>query len=430
MSVIVFNRRVAVHATTDTPWRPFVIAALLLTVLVGALTGAYDLWNLRVLAQGVPVDHHRAHGLVQSFGFVGLFTVGISLHLAPRFFGAPLPGRRFVRALQIAGITGVVLMALGRLPGLVPGARVLAVLGAAVLAAWLVTWASWVLGLFRSGQAPREPMHRFLGAGACWFALSALTLVAWQLGQTFGGPLSAVPLEAVYAPVIFGGAASWLLGVFLRAGMCTLRLTRPSGAAQQRLFVAWQGAVLTVVVARWCPLGSLDALASLALAAAVGFGAYVLRPWSGPDASDGTLRPRAVQLGLGFAAVFGALELWSALGAAAGVWTPPLLRDATRHAFTLGCVTLLICGFAGRMVPGFLGNALRWRRAYDAGVIALALSAAMRLAQLFSTRGALAAAGASGVLALLGLGLVAAALLVSLRTQHFPFAARAMGRAA
>ena len=60
-----------------------------------------------------------------------------------------------------------------------------------------------------------------------------------------------------------------------------------------------------------------------------------------------------------FLLVFAGLQAWGAVGG------PPLLSDATRHVFTVGVVTLMLFGFAGRMVPGFSGGVLRWVPAYD-----------------------------------------------------------------
>jgi len=416
MNAVAFVRRVAVRPEGGAPWLPFVVTALLSTLTLGALTGALDLWSLRVLGRAVPIDHHRVHGLAQSFGFVGLFTVGVSLHLAPRLFGAELPSLARVRALQVSSIGGVVLTIVGRFGPLVPASAELGLLGSALLAVALTSWAHWVWRLWRETRGVHGPLHHFLLAGALWFALGGVTLLAWHLGQRWGGPLVHVPLEAVYAPVLFGGAASWLLGVFLRAGLSTLRLPAASRQTQLALFGTWQVAVATVVTARWLSCTALDSAASLLLFFAVAVGAWALRPWRGPSASDGTLRPRSVQLGLAFAALFGALELWNALGVV--VWTPPLLRDASRHAFTLGCVTMLITGFAGRMVPGFLGHALRWPRVYDLGVMTLALSAAARMLELAATRATQSLAGASGGFAFNGMTLISAALFKSLQAQH------------
>ena len=133
---------------------------------------------------------------------------------------------------------------------------------------------------------------------------------------------------------------------------------------------------------------------------------------------EGSLAPRAVQAGLTFLLFFAVLSGCSGF-AALGLWAPPLLPDATRHAFTLGGLTLLVLGFAGRMVPGFSGNALHWKGAYDAGVLALIASASLRTCELFSaTRLGLALSGASGGLAFLGMALVASSLARSMNWRQ------------
>ncbi len=396
-------------------WPGFVVAALVFTLTAGALTGALDLWTLRVAQSPVPLDHHRAHGVAQLFGFLGLFTMGVSLHLAPRLFGVAPPERGLIRLLKWSAVGGVFLVVVGRLGALVPGSTWLGLVGAGLVVVAQTTWASMLWTFWRDLRGPHETMHRFLLAGVGWWWLAAVTLLGWQVGQTFGGVATAVQLESVWAPAAFGGVASWVWGIFFRAGICTLHVRRPSEKAQQRLWLAWQGAVALAVLATWVQVAWLDAVVSVALVAAVGLVWWTVRPFSGEGlAEEEGLQARAVQAGLVFLGVFAALQGWSALGEA-GVWTPVLIRDASRHAYTLGGMTLLLVGFAGRMVPGFRGTRLKWPRAYDAGVVALGLGAAMRLGELAGTKLTMAFAGASGGLAFGGLVLVAASLLGSLR---------------
>ncbi len=400
-----FVRRVATPVVGGAPWPPFVVFALASTLLVGVAFGAIDLWSLRVLAKAVPLAHHRAHAVAQVFGFLGLFTMGISLHLAPRFFGAALPRPTFTRALTVTSMFGVSGVIVGQLGSLIPWSGAIASAGAVALAVSFTGWAWWVTNLWRRGDGPRAAMHRFLLAGSWWWSLAAVTWLAW--------PWLHMPLDVAWTAAIFGGATSWLLGVFLRAGLCTLRLEHPPEPALRRLWWGWQLAVAVLVLSRWWSPMWLEAAASLAMAAASALVLTTLRPWAGANAGDGTLRPRAVQAGFVFFAIYGAFELWAFAGLV-GAWTPPLLRDATRHAFTLGSATLMVFGFAGRMVPGFKGRALRWPRLYDAGVLFLVVAAATRLCELFPLRAGLSVAGASGGLAFVGLSLVSASLLGSL----------------
>lgn len=403
------------------PWKPFVVAALAFTLTVGALTGAIDLWNMRVVMKPVPVDHHRAHAFAQLFGFLGLFIMGVSLHLAPRFFGAAPATLARRRVMAWCGIPGVVLLVAGRLGTLIPHAPWLSVGGALLVLAAMTAWAGLLVKLWRSlplGADAGDALQRFLLAGVGWWWLSSVLLTSWTLGQALGGPLLFVPLESIWAMALFGGAASWLWGIFLRAGLCTLHVKRPKEVAQRQLFFAWQLAAVLGALSPWFDAGWLSALQHLGAALAVGFLLWTVRPFSGDGlALEGNLAPRAVQAGLVFLMIFAGLSVWGALEVF-GVWAPPLLRDATRHAFTLGGLTLLVLGFAGRMVPGFSGKKLRWPGGYDAGVFALMAAAALRLCELFSmTKAGLALSGASGGLAFLGLALVCASLLGSMRWQ-------------
>lgn len=410
----VFVRRVATPVVGAAPWPPFVVFALGCALSVGSVVGAIDLWHLRAAMEAVPTAHHRAHAVAQVFGFVGLFIVGISLHLAPRFFGGPLPRPAFTRGLAIASMVGVITTVAGQLGALLPWSDALAAGGAAVLAGALAAWALWLGQLWVLGATEKQSLHRFLVVGAAWWAVAA---ACWLASQLRSGQ---VPLDAVWAAALFGGAGSWLIGVFLRAGLCTLQLPHPKERALRRLFIAWQVAALVGVVAPWVASRWFVALGCFAQAVACALVLLTLRPWLSWRVSDGTLRPRAIQASFIFMAVFAGLESWAAAGAL-GVWAPALLRDAARHVWTLGVVTLMLFGFAGRMVPGFRGRPLRWPRIYDVGVLGLIVAVALRLVELLPTRAGLSVAASSGGVALLAIAALSTALLGSLR----PLSARA-----
>jgi hypothetical protein len=401
--------RVLPSTPDDLPWRPLVTSALLFTLTAGALSGAIDLWTLRVLQVPVPVDHQRGHAFTQLFGFVWLFIAAVSLRLAPRFFNAPLHGAVFSRWFARAAITGVLLLIIGRLGRLVPLSAELGLVGATLLVVAMSAWVRFVVGLAFEVTGALDALQRFALAGAGWWWLSSVLLLAWQLGQTLGGVTANVPLETVQVLALYGGAASWLFGLFLRPGVATLHLEPPAESRRLAAFALWQLAVVVAAFASWTPGGLLEQPSRLLLAiAALGWWLTV-KPLSGPPPLEGPLQPRALQAGAIFLLVFIALETWWAVGTA-----PALVADAARHVFTLGTVTLMLLGFAGRMLPSFAGVPLRWPAAYDAGVMAVAAGAALRLAELLPVRAGLALAGASGALAFAGLSLVAAALLATL----------------
>lgn len=235
-------------AHPGTPWVPFVSAALLFTVLVGALNGAINLWSLHVLQRAVSAEHHQSHAVAQLFGFMWLLTAGVSFHLAPRLFGAALPSRRLVRLVAMSGIAGVTLLVFGRLGNLLPGSWWSGLLLAVALLAALATWVRFVWSRYRARTVVGDWLPMFVLAGACWWLFATVTLFAWQLGQSVGGPFARVPFELVTASALFGGTASWVFGISLRAGACTMRIERASANRQRIAFTAWQlGATLLVV---------------------------------------------------------------------------------------------------------------------------------------------------------------------------------------
>lgn len=392
-------------------WIPFVVAGLLSTVTVGALSGSIDLWAQRVRLSPVPIEHAQGHGLAQVFGFMLLITMGLSLHLVPRFFGLAEVGARWARVqawLCIGGLVGVVL---GRLGALMPGSWWLGPVGAALLWVGVTRWLALLWVAKQSGHGT-DWLGVFLVSGSAWWWVAASGLVVWQLAQLVRGPMSSMALEPLYALGLWGGAGSWIFGVMLRAGICTLRLERPSVARQRVLWVSWQVAVLGAVWAAVAPTPVAFLLAGAGVFGAIG----ALRPWTGALASlpnEGFPR-RVVQAGLLALGLAGLMLVWRA------VWptSAALLGDAARHTYTLGFCTLTVFGFGGRMVPGFAGRALVWPSVYGTGALFVGAGAMVRWAELWPTRGALAVAGTSGVLAALGVTMMVSCLLRTLATRE------------
>ncbi len=416
--------RIVATAPEAPTWPRFVTSAFIFTLTAGTLSGAIDLWTLRLHQLPVPIDHQRSHALTQLFGFLGLFIMGLSLHLGPRFWGAKPPSRRFGAALSWPAIGGVVLVIIGRLGRLVPGSAALGLLGGGALMVAMSLWAKLIIGFWLDLPGRPDVVQRGMLAGVAWWWLSAALLFAWQLGQTLGGVTANVPLESIWSTALFGGAGSWLLGLFFRPGIAVLRLEAPTPGKQRVVFIAWQLATVLSVFASWNVGSALEAPAGLALGGAALLWWWVVRPFSGPKSEAGPLQPLALRAGATFFLVFAVLEVWTALGVF-GLWTPALLRDAARHAFSLGTVTTMLLGFAGRMVPAFGGVPLRWPALYDAGVLAVIFGTTLRMGELVSARLGLALAGASGALSFLGLALVGVTLLTGLRARDVDGGVRA-----
>lgn len=404
--------------TLPSPWVPFVVAAVGFTVLGGALNGAVNLWSLHVLQQGVPVAHHQAHALAQVFGFMWLLKVGISFHLAPRLLGGAPPSTGLTRFVALTGIGGVLLLVLGRGGELVPGSAAVGLLGALLLLAAMTAWTRFFWRLFRARHDLGDWLPAFVVTGATWWLVSATALAGWQVGQTFGGALGAVPFELVTWSGLFGGAASCIIGITLRAGACVMGVERSAPSRQRLGFVVWQAATVAVLVKTVTPFAPWSDALWLAPALALAVMVWVIRPLGGVELTwrwEEPLIRLAMQASWAFGLAAAVLWTWRGLGVL-GVPQPPFLADASRHAFTLGFAQLGVFAFAGRMVPGFEGVRLSARGTFDAGVLAFTLATGLRLSSVFGPwRPAMLASGLSGPLALLGVGLMSWCLVRVLR---------------
>jgi hypothetical protein len=402
----------------ELPWAPLAVTALLSTVSVGALSGALDLWALRVRLHAVPLDHLRGHALAQVFGFMLLLTMGVSLHLTPRFFGTPPPSLALVRGVTWPGVAGLVLLIVGRLGALVPGSGWLGSLGAVLLSASVGCWVLFVVTLRLLRTAPAEPMHDLLLAGTGWWALSVGLLWAWQWAQWVGGPVSGLPFAAVLAPGLYGGLPNWVFGVYLRAGVCSLRLQAPSLGRQRWLLRVWQLAPAAQLTLALSSTPWVRALALGATAVALVGTAWVLAPRAKPFAvaDDSATMRRAIFTGFVFAELAAGLSVFGAAGELGLVATPALLEDGARHTWTMGVMLLVVFSFAGRMLPGFAGVPHRAPWLHASGLLFVGAGALLRLTGLFApARWALALSGTSGALGALGVTACVVGLLMTVR---------------
>ncbi|HEY8861399.1 MAG TPA: hypothetical protein VIN37_04810, partial [Candidatus Limnocylindria bacterium] len=75
----------------------------------------------------------QVHGLLQLFGFAGLFAMGVALHAVPRFRGAPPPSRTLVWITYLGTLGGLALRAIAQPMPDLPGRSTLLVIGGASL---------------------------------------------------------------------------------------------------------------------------------------------------------------------------------------------------------------------------------------------------------------------------------------------------------
>jgi hypothetical protein len=403
----------------------FVKAALFSTLTFGAGFGAFNLFVIHwPLPLSTPPTHHWTHAGFQIWGFVFLFTAGIAFHAVPRFLQSPLRFPRAARQVPWLTLGGQVLHSYGGIGELLPGTLPALALGA-LLQALAVGIFAGVLGATAKAARPAPQISLiFLAIGTLGWILAAAGLLGGAIEALLEGETDAAVSwhQAVYAAALFGGALSWIQGMFLRAGTSHLGLppARPVpvlgalGLGQTGL------ALLLVGSLRLSRPGAFTWIDLGMLLIAVSVPVYLagVRPFGGRD------DPADPGWRLCLRLCFGGALLFAALGTAVSILdlrrgAPGLFFDGARHAYTLGFVTPFILAMASRILPAFRGIPPADPGRRTTGILLILAGAVLReaqiLAALFQAPAFMKISALSGVVATLGIVLVSHSLLKTLR---------------
>jgi len=304
----------------------------------------------------------QAHGWAQLQGWAGLFVAGMGLRMMPRFAGRrPLPVR-VTLPISLAlfggtiGRTAVQSFLAGRL------AQVgFIVMGSAAALAMFGVGGSLLLTLAR-GRKHREPWRYFATAGACWWLVwGVLVLVASIEGARNGIVVPARLDDAMTWIVMFGVVANFIWGIQSRSVPIFFGRKTPTVRRAIVPGVLLNAGALAILVSTLPPAATQrDRLLGLGLALC-GVALIWLAPTAGSLWGQAhRLRPRAraaaryVLAANWFAEVAGLLLVWSGSASAiSGDYEFFGVRDAARHAFGVGVITLLIVGMAQLVAPVF-----------------------------------------------------------------------------
>ena len=372
--------------------RPFVAAALLLTLSLGAGWGTLLL--ARISRQGtftrVPAAHVVAHGEAQLWGFVALFVMGVAVSYLPVATARPRPGRwhaRFMLSSILTGVLGGFAWSLapqqwswlGPLSG---GALILGAVGYLFLAVRQLA-GKW-----------RTPWGRFIVASALWMVVWAVADFKLRTATSPRGP-------AVYSQgarlmlvelAVFGFALNAIYGFGQKLLPGLLR----GGSTRPRMFDAtWvlhNAGVSLLCLTHRADLTSMAGVGSITIAA--GAVLYVAglrglfqrrrappRPEAGPD-----LLARYIQLAFFWLLVgLAMLAAGDLAGAVRSVSPPQAYLGATRHALTVGFMTTLILGVAQRLLPILGHNLLAWPRLVAPIFLLIAAGNALRVVTELAT---------------------------------------------
>ena len=357
-------------AVADTIYRRFFTAGILLILTAGATWGAWLLWQIGVAGQftGASLHHVNAHGHAQIYGWVGLFIMGFAYQAFPRLWNTDLVAPRLAVATFVAMLVGLVVRTAGMtLSGNWSLALPAALTGGALEAAAVVTFVVQIVQTYRRSMMRYEPYVGFIVMALFWFVAQA----GLDLWHTYTTMTAATQQQLVWyvatyqAPLrdlqIHGLALFMILGVSMRkvTGVYGLRPVPPAraGVALALLSAAVAGEVIIFVAYRWTANHALAGLLMvpwLMLAAGVALVALPWRLWRPTPVADRTAK--FVRAAYGWLAVsLAMLLLLPVYQKVSGLPFSHAYYGATRHAITVGFISLMIMGIAGKVVPMLSG---------------------------------------------------------------------------
>jgi len=403
--------------------RPPAVALFAATGLTIGLTVGFGLglWLLLARVWGISllganwIALVQVHGVLQLFGFVGLFAMGIALHALPRFRGAGPPPAFLVWTTYAGTVTGLAVRSLAQpIPDL-PARDALLLVGGGLLVVGTLAFSAAAIGSLLAGRNPHRPDELIMGAGICVFPVAALLVALEAVGPV---PLiidQATDDRALWT-MLLGGIGTLIFGVWARLapGFVAALPARP------RPLLAGVAIWLTGVglLAAGMAAGPWLLLAGLATTT------YALSVF-GPGIARQPLRDHARLTRIGVRSAFA----WAFVGVGIlaagtlGVAGSYLQISAGRHAVALGFVTLMIYAVGARALPAFLDRRL-WSTSLQVGTLAIAnLGVALRvIPQLVQGTELDPVVGISGILGYTSLVLFTVNVVRTLRGPKPPVA--------
>ncbi|MBF6600723.1 MAG: NnrS family protein [Dehalococcoidia bacterium] len=416
----------------DAPYRLFIATSLALAVFGGFLLAV-----VLPLAQALELSWGtdwlalvQVHGQLQLLGFAGLFVIGMSFRLMPRFSGRTLASPELVRPLLACVALSLVMRAIAQ-PWASGTARDAVLLGsAALLLAGSLAFASIILRTLAHPASRAEATGWYFCLGAVAYvgqaALNAAIIV--EMVRRDGEVAPYAKDQALVFVQLFGFLMLFLSGVATRAipaltGNARSNAASKVAASMLAAFVAAYAAAAiwaayrsaTVTTARVEDAALLGVAATFVT---VVWLAGVFRPRANRVAAASQIQFHFVRAACGWLLVAAALLAWYAGTALAdGGIIDSYEADAVRHTLTVGVVTMMIVGMALLVVPEFAGRRLQHPR--EGGIVILllvALNGAVVLRVWPALRGIdwvassrywpMAAAGVLAILAIAGFALM------------------------
>lgn len=360
-------------ALADRLYRRFFVAAVLMVLTLGATWGAYLLWRIGRAGSFTALSLHEinAHGHAQVFGWVGLFIMGFTYHASPRFRRGELwqPGLANLSLYLMVG--GILARVVAGYFFEAPWALPLGIAGSGAEIFAVGIFAVVIAVTLHQSPAPHAAYEAWIAAAILWFLLAAvwsgIHFFATVTADSTASLIRAIVVwQAPLREIQIGGfALSMILGVSQRLlpGIYGYRAT-PSARSSWLLIllnIALLGSLLLrleVVEPGHPPAAVLRGVSGMLLLGSVLWLVLPWRLWTKPLASDRSLKfLRAAYLWLLVALLMAALT--PVYHRASAMDVSHAYLGATRHAITVGFISMMILGVSAKVVPTLAGFDLR-----------------------------------------------------------------------
>ncbi|HNO65921.1 MAG TPA: hypothetical protein PKK39_06200 [Tepidiformaceae bacterium] len=344
-----------------------VYLAYIASALISALAGGFLLavWMPLAATDTVGPAYRvpwmiQAHGWIQLQGWAGLFVAGMGIRLLPRFAGRrPVQPGTTVPLLIILIIPVVLRLAIQ--PWAEDGLAKWGAIAIGVLsAAGQLGVAAVLLYNLIKGRKVREAWRWFALAGAAWWVVWAALSLLFIPHSGIPGYLDPADNDALLWVTMLGPVGNFIWSVQSRSVPVFFARKSPTLRAAVLPGIAFNAGAAAIVIAT-AGVGSRTAWEGAGFLLA-GVGLAILPPMCGAVRGEPTrLRPRARSAARFVLVANSAAVLAGLLLCVAGVLmlsghngTVAIdARDAARHAFGIGLITMLILGMARLVAPIF-----------------------------------------------------------------------------
>jgi hypothetical protein len=353
----------------DTIYQRFFLAAIAVVLTCGGTWGAMILWRIGIAHTftGVSLFEIDAHGHAQIFGWVGLFIMGFAYQSFPRKWQTQLAAPRLAVAVFVSMIVGLIGATIAIASASRAWAAPTALAGGVIESVAIAVFAGQIFLTFRRSLARLEPWAGFVMSAVAFFVIQSIfsTWHTWKMMtaadeksllwyvSTYQGPLRDMQIHGM-AMLMILGVNQRLLPAFYNVRPVP---ARRSWIALTLIVSSVVAETLTYIAFRWTGMEIFAALLLapwLGLLVGTGLIAANWNIWRPLRATNGYIDRsgkfiRAAYIWLVISLVM--LLLFPVYLAAMRMPFSHAYYGAVRHAITVGFISLMIMGFAAKVVP-------------------------------------------------------------------------------